>query len=365
MSGDLKLPIAQGLNRLGWAKAQAAIEQLGTNLPCTVANVTSSGIVTVNFEVEGPWTLPQIDVPIQYSEYVRYPIKVGDKGLVIAADAYLGSMSGLGGGTANILQQPGNLSALSFVWLGNVEWSPTDDPQALVGYGYTGAILRDIQSQSVLTASSSDIKFDSPVAVATGNLAVESNPSASFTTPTGQIITVQSGIVTNASSAVSPPINPAYFANLRRQITIIQNQLSYFEKNGFGKDVVAKVQQQLLRKLQKLTNKLIPSLLAQVNSIETQMAALSPMVALSTMPVGNIEEVLIFVSGLQTAMLTPLVAPHAQYVVQLPELRAQITSLTGSINTAATTLGGNVSIPTKPNIQQGQKVSVQFTVTRA
>src|ERR1700682_2240852 len=93
-----KTSLARGLEQFANRKVRSAIELLGQALPASVATVVSSGIVTVKFELTNvPFTLPQITAPILGSKYVRLPIQTGMKGMVIAADAYLGGMSGLGG----------------------------------------------------------------------------------------------------------------------------------------------------------------------------------------------------------------------------------------------------------------------------
>jgi hypothetical protein len=57
----------------------------------------------VKFELGAiPFTLPRVRMPVLTSEYIRAPLAVGCRGFVIPADAYLGGMSGLGGGTATL-----------------------------------------------------------------------------------------------------------------------------------------------------------------------------------------------------------------------------------------------------------------------
>lgn len=158
----IKTPMVFGLNTFAERKVADAIQKLGKSLPCTVASVVSSGIVTVNFEVNAaPWTLPQVTVPILYPEYIRYPIQVGDKGACVAFDARLGGLSGLGSGTPN-LSAPGNLAALAFDFLGSSAWSAPDDPQAVVIYGPNGVILRDLGSKSVQTITPTEITITTP-----------------------------------------------------------------------------------------------------------------------------------------------------------------------------------------------------------
>lgn len=189
-----KTPLAVSLDRLGNVKAADAIGQLGKALPCSVVSVSGS-IVTVKFEVQSGYTLPNITCPVFGPQYIRYPLQVGDKGVVFPADAYLGGVSGLGGGVAS-LTTPGNLSALVFFPIGNATWSAPDDPNAVVIYGPTGVIIRMADESVVLDLNPSKVDITGSVRIS-GNLSVGTGASGSFTTPAGQTVTVQDGIITN------------------------------------------------------------------------------------------------------------------------------------------------------------------------
>ncbi|WP_261505711.1 hypothetical protein [Burkholderia multivorans] len=134
-----KLPLQRSLNRLAIQRAAQAIEDTGNALPCRVTKVTGA-IVTVEFEVQGTWTLPPVTIPKAESPWIRNPTQVGDKGVTMPADAYLGGVSGLGGGTANFKRR-GNLSTLVFVPVSNTNSAP-DDPNAAQVCGPNGAIVR-------------------------------------------------------------------------------------------------------------------------------------------------------------------------------------------------------------------------------
>lgn len=172
-----KTPFVSTMSRFVEGKTSDAT-QIGTkSLPCSVVEVVSSGIVIVKFEVQSSAlgaTLPNVKLPVAWPEYVRYPVQPGDKGFVIAADAYLGGVSGLGGGVAGLVQQ-GNLSTLAFQPLGNTAWVDTPNPMAVVVYGVAGGgveLLSDINGQAVtltLTATGIVIKGD---VVLNGNLTV-------------------------------------------------------------------------------------------------------------------------------------------------------------------------------------------------
>ncbi len=137
-----KLPLQRSLNRVAIARAAQAIEDTGNALPCRVMKV-SGAIVTVEFELQGTWTLPPVTIPKAESSWIRNPTQVGDKGITVPADAYLGGISGLGGGTADFRRR-GNLSALVFLPVSNAGSGP-DDPNAAQVCGPNGMIARTTQ----------------------------------------------------------------------------------------------------------------------------------------------------------------------------------------------------------------------------
>lgn len=135
-----KLWVQKNLNQTAINRAQQAINSLGRALPCRVTAVDGA-IVTVAFEVNAtPWTIPEITIPKAESPWIRMPTQAGDKGITMPADVYLGGVSGLGGGVAN-MSRPSNLSALVFVPISNANSDPID-PDAAQIEGPNGAIIR-------------------------------------------------------------------------------------------------------------------------------------------------------------------------------------------------------------------------------
>lgn len=129
MSNNQKTPFITGIQRLIEDKIGDYAKSDGQSLPCSVIAVTGA-IVTVNFDISTPTsTYPPVTCPIIGSKYLRTPIKIGDKGVCVSADALLGGVSGLGIGNLG-LSQPSNLGALFFVPLGNTAWSVIDPTSA-------------------------------------------------------------------------------------------------------------------------------------------------------------------------------------------------------------------------------------------
>ena len=147
-----KTHLAFSLNRLAEKKVYDAITATGRALPCSVVSVSGS-IVTVSFQLTNiPYTLPNVTVPEFGPEYIRYPTQEGDLGVVFPIDTYLGGISGLGGGVAD-LSMRANLSSLVFFPVASKNWSAPTDPNKIELYGPDGAILRTKDNTSALTVS--------------------------------------------------------------------------------------------------------------------------------------------------------------------------------------------------------------------
>ncbi len=149
----LTLPLGLSVNKRARAKVLNYIHQTGKLLPATLSAVKGS-IVTVNFQMQqGEYNLPQVTIPMFGPEYVRNPMQNGDKGIVIATDYDITGMSGLGGDNSQgaAYSNPGNLSALLFMPIGNQNFSKVDGDK-WTGYGKNGALMRDVNSNAVYSA---------------------------------------------------------------------------------------------------------------------------------------------------------------------------------------------------------------------
>lgn len=150
-----KTPLGLALNRFTQQKVLDAIATLGQALPCEVVSVAGQ-IVTVAFQISSAtFTLPQVAMPIATSIYDWIPVQRGTLGLTIPASVYLGGVSGLGGGTAD-LSKPANLSALLFLPVSNSAWvPPTGDQNLRVVQGPDGVAIQDINGTTLLTVTPS------------------------------------------------------------------------------------------------------------------------------------------------------------------------------------------------------------------
>ncbi|HED1419968.1 TPA: hypothetical protein R4S64_001950 [Kluyvera georgiana] len=160
MSTEKKLSFAGNMNSFTENKIASASQMAGKILPGSVVS-RSGNMITVQVLLrDTPYVIPHLTVPLFGPEYIRYPMQPGDKGILIPADTYLGGISGLGGGTAN-LTTPANLSALTFLPISNTEWESAD-PNVLTMYGPEGVTIRDKKSNSTFLLTPESITIATP-----------------------------------------------------------------------------------------------------------------------------------------------------------------------------------------------------------
>jgi hypothetical protein len=150
-----KTPIGPSLSRIGMEAAATAIQQFGRALPCTVVSV-SGQMVTVKFEVNTTFTLPTITIPILGNQWLRIPVQVGDQGMTVACDTYLGGISGLGGGVASMTPRL-NMTALAFVHVSQTTWPASPNPNAAWINGPDGVVLSDTGKTTFVTLTPGEV----------------------------------------------------------------------------------------------------------------------------------------------------------------------------------------------------------------
>ena len=158
MHEGLKKPFAASINLLAAQRAEDAVQLMGKALPCHVVAVNGQ-IVTVAFDVTTTQTLPHVKMPVATAMYDWLPVRVGDLGLALPSDVYLGGVSGLGGGTATF-DTPGNLSALMFVPVANASWAPPGgDPNKRVVQGPDGVLVQDMAGTAKVDVTAGQISL--------------------------------------------------------------------------------------------------------------------------------------------------------------------------------------------------------------
>jgi hypothetical protein len=172
-----KTPTAQYLSQFAQKVVQRFLQQLGLSLPGQVTAVAGS-IVTTKFTVTSQQNLPTRKMPMAGPEWIRYPTQAGDLGVAVAVSASLGPASGLGTGMPSLQQKQGNLANLFWMPISSANWSPTDDPNAVVIYGPNGVVLRTRDGTCKIVISETGIVITPPSGLpvsVVGNLAVSGN----------------------------------------------------------------------------------------------------------------------------------------------------------------------------------------------
>jgi hypothetical protein len=158
-----KLPIPVSIDAAARQRAADGDHMQGKGLPCHVVRRVSSNMVEIAFDITGPFTLPNVIVPVDAPQYARIPYQEKDKGIAVPLDYYQGGVSGLGGDTADYTQR-GNLTNLRFKGIGQKELPGNADLDAHVLYGKKGVVLHDLDADghkhSVVTITPDKIVID-------------------------------------------------------------------------------------------------------------------------------------------------------------------------------------------------------------
>ena len=160
---------------------------MGKALPCHVTAV-SGQIVTVAFDLPqgAPWILPEITVPVASSPYDYEPYQIGDTGFTVPADAYLGGISGIGGGQAT-WKRPGNLDALVFVPVGKQSFTAAN-ANARIIQGPDGWIAQTTQGSTPCSI----VGNQQGITLTYGSTQIAMNASSITMTAGGQTVTLNS-----------------------------------------------------------------------------------------------------------------------------------------------------------------------------
>jgi hypothetical protein len=214
----LKNPAYQTLPNAIQNKIVDALQISGKSLPCHVVAV-SGALITVAFDVNSQYTLPQVTIPLFGPEYIRYPIKATDLGVCIPVGACTSYTSGQGGGLAD-LSDPGNLEALFFMPIGSKNWVDVDPDQVTI-YAPNGATIRDTNSGAVIVLHPTEITItvggsqwamnSTSVSVTTQNYSVTASETAAINSP---VITLNGQLTQGTSGS-------GYPATLQGPVTVV------------------------------------------------------------------------------------------------------------------------------------------------
>ena len=181
MADFAKLWLQGNQNSISTQQASAAIQSTGRALPCTViaVDVGAASLLTVKFEANIPYVvngetktynLPPLTLPKAESQWLRAPVQIGDVGLTIPADTFLGGISGLGTGVANLGIDYGNLSTLAWVPIATTSFGAAPNLNQVWANGPAGAVVSDTAQTltTVTDKTSNSISSTVHAAVGTG-----------------------------------------------------------------------------------------------------------------------------------------------------------------------------------------------------
>lgn len=143
----VKHPISQSLNWFSEEKIADAQKLLAKSYPCSVEEVIgkTNSIVKVKIELRTDLNFPVLTVPVASPQYVRFPIKKGDKGVVFCVDYGIWGVTGLGTTDAPAdLSAQFNSSNGVFFPVGSKKFDDVKEGEdkKVVIYGPDGAVLR-------------------------------------------------------------------------------------------------------------------------------------------------------------------------------------------------------------------------------
>ena len=185
-----KLWAQKRINQAAIQRANEAIHSTGRGLPCKVVSV-SGAMVTVSFLVDqSKFALPSITIPKAESNWLRNPTQVGDTGITVPSDVYIGIVSGTTTTAPEINVRPPNLAALVFLPVSNKN-SPPPNQNAATVQGPDGAII-----QTTTGTASSVITNTSGTTVNFGGNTLTVNASGINGTVGSSALTITSSTIT-------------------------------------------------------------------------------------------------------------------------------------------------------------------------
>lgn len=159
MSGNVqKTPLARSLPNIGAKRANDLGQTEPKSFPVTVKSVDGH-LLTVTINVNGDEVqIPDITIPQTHSQWIREPTQVGDQGMITIPDGYMGGVSGLGGGTADLYPRA-NLTNAHYQPTSRDAFPAMPDPNAVYLNGPNGVILESTGGACRITLTPSGIQF--------------------------------------------------------------------------------------------------------------------------------------------------------------------------------------------------------------
>jgi hypothetical protein len=155
-----KIPIGRSLNQFAAHKIAEASQLSGKTLPAVVESYDGKQTVVVSFQVSSGFTLPNVKCQVAMSDYIRLPLKKGDRGIVLPCDTLISALTGNAPGSAK-LTIPANLSALTFLPISCAAFSQ-EDPEKVVIVCEKGGTIKTSDGQYQADVSPDKVELTAP-----------------------------------------------------------------------------------------------------------------------------------------------------------------------------------------------------------
>ncbi len=143
---SLKHPFSYRMELWAARKTNDLQESQPKAMPCHVVKVEKD-FIHVQFDTSNQiFTLPTVKMTQGFSRFGREPTQVGDKGMAVPNDYYLGGNTAYAGGNASFYPR-GNLSTLSFQPVANLNAPKRDYDQHHETGGPNGWIVKTMEKQ--------------------------------------------------------------------------------------------------------------------------------------------------------------------------------------------------------------------------
>jgi hypothetical protein len=145
MADEFKQPYVNTFAAAARARIGDAFHLFGKFLPATVVSAVGGNFYKIAFAIRDPvFQLPQLTLPLEGAEFIRYPLQAGAPGVVVALDTTISQITGVSPGTAD-LSRPANLESLVFLPIANKGFASItgDDGNTTILYGPTGTLILD------------------------------------------------------------------------------------------------------------------------------------------------------------------------------------------------------------------------------
>ena len=217
----LVTPLVFSLPRTARGHAEDVRFEVPQPVPVTITKIMGE-LVEVQVEVKGrnsPFTIQKFTVPQSFSQWIREPTQVGDKGWIIPSNFYLGGMSGLNGSTANWYNRA-NMTNMVFQPISQKQFPNNTNrnlnqvfmngPEGVRHQTTDGKYFHDIDGkngQIVLGANGSTITFKQ------GSVEITINGNTHTFTDTqfksaGDVLTKENTTLETHTHAMGPPPDP-------------------------------------------------------------------------------------------------------------------------------------------------------------